>query len=325
MNIFFRVFQLRPGICDFHCINGIKIIQLPSLSGSSNKTRLLTPSVSVFFFFSARIFYLVCWRNCSCRSSQKAGGQTWRWWWCQPPWRWKSSPNSLGTAQCWTFQGEVSLSRRFSATCWAPGMWAALPMSQRSGLVWFLCGFGVIFLRGEVTRMSCCVVFSASLQEIREESLVWWVLERIKWDFNFFFWFVCCLFQAVKVALDVHLNEPEGDILVFLTGKNFLGYSRWILALLIKQKSFQSQFDFSQSREKGKVQVDAQSPVKLLFSEHFRNNQIDSVLLIHGGRIILAVKSYISAGPGPWISFKENPWWEALWMPPKPPLINFLF
>lgn len=34
-------------------------------------------------------------------------------------------------------------------------------------------------------------------------------------------WLVCCLFQAVKVTLDIHLNEPEGDILVFLTGENF--------------------------------------------------------------------------------------------------------
>lgn len=39
------------------------------------------------------------------------------------------------------------------------------------GLVslWF---WGDFFWGGEVTRMSCCVVFSASLQEIREESLV---------------------------------------------------------------------------------------------------------------------------------------------------------
>lgn len=59
MNIFFRVFQLRPGICDFHCINGIKIIQLPSLSGSSNKTRLLTPAVSGLFFFFFLLGYFI--------------------------------------------------------------------------------------------------------------------------------------------------------------------------------------------------------------------------------------------------------------------------
>ncbi|EOA92652.1 Putative ATP-dependent RNA helicase DHX40 [Anas platyrhynchos] len=27
-------------------------------------------------------------------------------------------------------------------------------------------------------------------------------------------------YPAVKVTLDIHLNEPEGDILVFLTGQN---------------------------------------------------------------------------------------------------------
>jgi len=36
------------------------------------------------------------------------------------------------------------------------------------------------------------------------------------------------LFQAVKVTLDIHLNEPEGDILVFLTGE-FFSFNTWWL------------------------------------------------------------------------------------------------
>lgn len=230
-----------------------KIIRIQNLSGSSNKTRASTSAVCVFLlgYFIWFAEEAVPAGEASRQEDRHEGGGD-----VSHPgggkalrvlWALLSAAHSREKFPC---QGDILQPAE-------PQGCGQLCLCHR-GLfsLWFWGGFHL----GEATGMSCCVVFW-DLCRKREDQLGWWVPARIKWDFNWF-WLVCCLFQAVKVALDVHLNEPEGDILVFLTGENFPGYSQWIMALPAKQKSFQSLPGFSQSSEKGKVQVDAPSPVQ---------------------------------------------------------------
>lgn len=167
-----------------------KILKLPSLSGTSNKTRVLTSAASAFLpgYFIWLAEEAVPAEEASGQEDRHEGGGD------------VSHPGGGKALRVlWTLLSAAHSRKKLP--CQGDILQPAEPQGRgqlclcHRGLVCFVFSvFPLVlgwFSWGGGTRMSCCVVFSASLQEMGENQLVWWVLDRISGISTGFDFVVC--------------------------------------------------------------------------------------------------------------------------------------